>query len=137
VAKENIVALIVGILLAVAVAILATSNRWDRDRSFYPVVTLVVASYYALYGVIGGTVGPLLLELGVALVFVVTAIVGFKKSPWIVMAALAGHGIFDIFHDMLIRNPGMPIWWPDFCMAFDVTLGAYFAWQLKTRRILG
>ena len=31
-------------------------------------------------------------------VFVVAAVAGFKSSAWIVVAALAGHGVFDAFH---------------------------------------
>jgi hypothetical protein len=37
------VALLVGALLAVAVGLFATSIGLDRDRAFYPVVTIVIA----------------------------------------------------------------------------------------------
>lgn len=128
-------ALLVGALLAAAIAILATSVGWDRDRSYYAVVTFVVASLYVLFAVIGADSSTLLTEILVGVVFITAAIVGYKKSLWIVMVALAGHGIFDIFHGMLIANPGVPEFWPDFCMAFDVSYGAYFAWQLASKRI--
>ncbi|MBK7141901.1 MAG: hypothetical protein IPH75_07460 [bacterium] len=128
-------ALLVGALLAAAIAVLATSVGWDRDRSFYAVVTFVVASLYTLFAVIGADSSTLLIEILVGVVFILAAVVGYKKSLWIVMVALAGHGIFDIFHGALINNPGVPEFWPDFCMAFDVSLGAYFAWQLGSKRI--
>ncbi len=128
-------ALLVGALLAAAIAVLATSVGWDRDRSFYAVVTFVVASLYTLFAVMGATTDTLLVEILIGLVFIFIAIVGYKKSLWLVAAALTGHGIFDLFHGMLVANPGVPHWWPDFCMAFDVSLGAYFAWQLGTKRI--
>ena len=41
--------------------------------------------------------------------------------------AIAGHGVFDFFHHSLVENPGVPRWWPGFCLAFDVGLGAYLA----------
>ena len=41
-------ALLVGALLAFAVGLLATVIGLDRDRAFYPTVTIVIASYYAL-----------------------------------------------------------------------------------------
>jgi hypothetical protein len=43
------VALVVGALLAFAVGLFATGIGLDRDRAFYPAVTIVVASYYALF----------------------------------------------------------------------------------------
>ena len=49
-------ALLVGALLAFAVALFATITRLDRDRAFYPTVTIVIASYYALFAVMGGWV---------------------------------------------------------------------------------
>ena len=42
----------VGIVLAAAVAVFARLTGLDRDRAFYPVVTIVVASYYALFAAI-------------------------------------------------------------------------------------
>jgi hypothetical protein len=29
----------------------------------------------------------------------------------------------------------VPRWWPEFCLAYDVTAAAYLAWLLKRRRI--
>jgi hypothetical protein len=33
----------------------------------------------------------------------------------------------------VISNPGVPGWWPMFCLAYDVTAGVYLGWLLKTR----
>jgi hypothetical protein len=30
------------------------------------------------------------------------AVAGFKKSLWLIVAALAGHGVFDFFHQFRI-----------------------------------
>jgi hypothetical protein len=110
---------------------------WDRDRSFYPVVTIVVGSYYALFAIIGGSSGTILTESLVGLTFLAAAVIGFKTSLWIVVIALAGHGVFDLVHGIFISNPGVPTWWPQWCSTFDVVLGAYFAWQLKSGKIRG
>jgi hypothetical protein len=42
------VALLVGAFLALTVGLLATASGLDRDRAFYPTVTSVIASHYAL-----------------------------------------------------------------------------------------
>jgi hypothetical protein len=129
------VALLVGALLAIAVGLVATSLRLDRDRAFYPVVTIVIASYYALFAVMGASKHALVLELLVGAVFLAVAVSGFRWSLWVVAVALAAHGIFDLTHDTFIANAGVPVWWPEFCLTFDLTAAAYLAWLLKSGRI--
>ena len=55
-------ALVIGSLLALTVGIFATSQGLDRDRAFYPVVTIVIASYYALFAVMGASMNAFILE---------------------------------------------------------------------------
>ena len=124
-------ALLIGAVLALTIGLFATGTGLDRDRAFYPVVTIVVAAYYVLFAVMGGSHHALVLETLAGLVFVAAAVAGFKGSLWLVMLALAGHGIFDLTHAALISNPGVPAWWPAFCGTYDVTAAAYLAWRLK------
>lgn len=128
-------ALVVGVLLAFAVGLFGTGTGLDRDRAFYPVVTIVTASYYALFAVLGASTQALVLESLVVLVFLAAAVSGFKSSLWVVVAALAAHGILDLGHHSLIANPGVPGWWPSFCLTFDVTIAAYLAWLLSSGRL--
>jgi hypothetical protein len=51
------------------------------------------------------------------------------------VVALATHGIFDLTHAAVISNPGVPKWWPEFCLTYDVTAAGYFACLLKSGRI--
>ena len=128
-------ALVVGMSLALVVGVLATALRLDRDRAFYPTVTIVIASYYVLFAVMGASTHTLVLELVAGLVFLLSAAYGFRSSLWVVVAALAAHGIFDLVHDSAIPNPGAPTWWPGFCFAYDVTAAVYLAWLLRSGRI--
>ena len=128
-------ALLVGTLLALAVGLMATAVGLDRDRAFYPTVTIVVASYYALFAVMGASTRALLLESLVGAAFVAVAVSGFRSSLWVVVVALAAHGILDSAHDKVMSNPGEPVWWPAFCGAYDLTAAAYLAWLLKAGRI--
>lgn len=128
-------ALLIGALLALAVGILATSVGLDRDRAFYPTVTIVIASYYALFAVMGGSNEALVIEALVGAVFLAVAVAGFRSSLWLVVAALVAHGIFDFIRGEGIVNPGVPVWWPQFCLTYDVTAAGYLAWLLKSRRI--
>lgn len=126
-------AYLVGALLALAVSGMATLSRLDRDRAFYPTVMVVIASYYALFAVLGGSDHTLGVETAVITVFLAASLVGFKYSLWLVVAALAAHGIFDAFHDQLITNPGVPLWWPQFCLTYDVVAAAYLGYLLVRR----
>jgi hypothetical protein len=103
--------------------------------AFHPTVLVVIASYYALFAVMGASMHALVLESLLGAVFLVAAISGFRSSLWVVVIALAAHGIFDLAHGRFISNPGVPSWWPAFCLAYDITAAAYLAWLLKSGRI--
>jgi hypothetical protein len=126
---------LIGMLLSLAVVALAATMGMDRDRAFYPTVLIVVASYYVLFAAMGGSGRTIVLEIVVASGFLLFAIVGYKISLWLVAIGLVGHGVFDIFHHLVIENPGMPHWWPGFCMACDVVLGGFFMVLLWRRRV--
>ena len=125
---------LIGTLLALAVGTLGTTTRMDRDRAFYPLATLVIASYYVLFAVLGQSTHALVLELALLAPFAAAAVIGFRRSLWVVVVALAAHGLQDFVHVAVVTNPGMPHWWPAFCGAYDVTAGAYLAWLLWTGR---
>jgi len=48
---------------------------------------------------------------------------------------LAIHGLFDVFHNQLIANPGVPVWWPQFCFTYDVVAAGYLAYLLLRSRV--
>jgi hypothetical protein len=92
---------------------------------------IVIALYYVLFAVMSGSVQTLVLESAAAVLFAIAAVVGFKSSAWIVVAALAGHGVFDAVHGYIIDNGGVPAWWPAWCLAYDVGAAAWLAWLLR------
>jgi len=126
----------IGIALAFAVSLSARWIGFDRGRSFYPLMVIVIASYYVLFAAVGGSSQVLVVECVAMSAFVLVAVIGFKRNLWLVAAALAAHGIFDLFHDLVTRNPGVPEWWPGFCLTFDVGAAGFLAWLL-TRPISG
>jgi len=129
------VALLVGAFLALAIGLWASAVGFDRDRAFYPTVTIVIAAYYILFAVIGASTHTLVLESLVAACFFALAAFGFRSSLWVVVIALAGHGILDLAHGRILSNPGVPTWWRGFCLTYDITAAGYLAWMLKSRRI--
>jgi hypothetical protein len=125
---------LVGILLSLGTIVLAAVIGFDRERSFYSTVLIVVATYYILFALMGASRRTLMLEIVIATGFILFALIGFKGSLWLVAAGLVGHGIFDFIRPAVIANPGVPHWWPGFCMAFDVIFGGWLVLQLLQRR---
>lgn len=118
---------LIGVALGLVVALFVRLAGFDRDRSLYPTILIVIASYYGLFAILGGSMRALGLEVVVFLAFTAAAVAGFAVNLWWVVAAIAAHGASDSFHLQLIENPGVPAWWPAFCLAIDVCLAACLA----------
>jgi hypothetical protein len=127
------------IIVGVVLALIVCGGAWwlgmDRERSFYAAMAMAVGSYYVAFAVVDGGGQVLLAETLICTVFVVAAIVGFKRQPWLIAGALAAHGLMDLVHHHLVDNAGVPAAWPGFCMAFDVTAGACMASVLTFQRM--
>ena len=124
---------LVGVVLAAGVCAFAMLAGFDRDRAFYPTLLIVIATYYVLFAVMGSSTPALTIESLVAGLFLVVAVAGFHKNLWLIAAALGGHGVFDFFHHTFIQNPGVPVWWPGFCLSFDILAGIFLAVLLVRR----
>ena len=125
---------VIGVVLALVVSLLAWAAGFDRERSFYPTVLCVIASYYVLFAAMGASIQVLIAESAALSVFAIVAFLGFKSNLWWVAAALAGHGAFDFVHGFVIQNGGVPVWWPPFCAAYDVAAAGALAALLRARR---
>lgn len=126
--------LIVGIILALAVGLFGHAVGFDRDKAFYPVVLIVVASYYVLFAVMCGEAHELLVETAIFGLFAGVAVAGFRWSSWLVVGGLASHGLFDFARQSFLEGRGVPQWWPGFCLAYDLTAAAGLATLLVVRR---
>lgn len=124
---------IIGISLALIFCAAAAALGMDRDRVFYPAVAIAVASYYLAFSAGDGRAEVWLTEVAIAAVFIVGAVLGFKRNPWIAVLALGGHGVMDSFHGHLVQNTGVPAGWPGFCMTFDLTAAVIVAVVMLAR----
>jgi hypothetical protein len=124
---------LVGVGVAGLVCVFAMLSGFDRDRAFYATLVVVVAHYYILFAVLGRSQSALFAESVAAILFVAIAVIGFKRNSWLLVAGLVGHGVFDFFHHHLIQNPGVPSYWPGFCLSFDILAGGILAMLLIRR----
>ncbi|MFT3743619.1 MAG: hypothetical protein QM785_04915 [Pyrinomonadaceae bacterium] len=118
---------LVGIVSAVVLAVFARFSGFEKDRSFYPTVLIVIGFLYVLFGSIDGRMSVVLTEIVFALVFSSIAVFGYSKSCRLVGIGIAAHGVFDFVHALFIEDAGVPIWWPGFCGSIDIVLGIYVA----------
>ena len=128
---------VVGIIVALATAAAGRLIGFDRDRAFYPTVLIVTASYYVLFAVMGASRQTLVVEAIIGTAFFALAAFGFRRTAWLVVAGLVAHGAFDLVRSPFIHNPGVPRWWPGFCLAFDFALAAMLAVLLRRRPSVG
>jgi hypothetical protein len=119
--------ILIGVACALAAGAFGTFTGLDRERAFYPTTLVVVASYYILFAVMGGSMHALWPELLVFGAFAALAAVGFRRDLRLVMLGLLAHGIMDVFHGGFIANSGVPDWWPAWCSAYDVAAPIYLA----------
>ena len=124
---------LVGVVLAIAVCVFAVVAGFDRDRVFYPTLVIVVAHYYILFAVLGRSTHAVIAECIPAAVFLGFAVAAFHRSLWLAVVGLAGHGVFDFFHHLVIQDPGVPVYWPGFCLSFDIVAALFLAMLLLRR----
>jgi hypothetical protein len=124
---------IIGAGLGVFIPLFAAGVGLGRDRAFYPTVLIVIASYYLLFAAMGGSPRAAFVEMAAMTVFVAVAVIGFRLGLWWVVLGLFAHGVFDFVHGGLIANPGVPSWWPGFCLSIDGVLSLGLARLLRRR----
>ena len=71
----------IGVGLALGAALFAHAMGLDRGRAFYATVAMVVATYYVLFAVMGGSTQALVIESVVMLGFVAAAVFMLRLSP--------------------------------------------------------
>src|SRR5689334_10870147 len=130
--------ILVGSTLALAVSLTASWSALDRERGLYPVIVIVSATCYILFATIDGGASAVVAELVPFAAFLALALVGFKRNLWLIVVALVGHGVFDVTHSIIIADKGVPLWWPDFCLSYDIVAALYLTWLLARvpRRIV-
>ena len=126
---------LIGAVLGLVVVAFAAAMVFSKDRSFYPTVLIVIAAYYVLFAIMDGRASTIAIEIAIALVFCAVAVVGYKRSPWLVAAGIFAHGVQDAFHMSVVPNHGVPVWWPAFCGTIDVCIGMILAWLMVRQQV--
>ena len=123
-----VVALLIGILLAVGSWYFARITGLEKNRSFYPTVIICIAVFYVFFAAHAST--AMLREVVIASLFSAAALVSAFRWRWLIVAALVLHGAYDILHPALFSTPVAPSWWAPFCAGYDLLLALLVAYAL-------
>lgn len=128
----NLIALIIGLVLAAYVIISFRVTRLEKREWLYPALLATFPFYYFVFALYAGDYSALLNELYVGLVFIVIAYVAYKLKSTISIVMLSigylGHAVYDVAHIHMFINEGTPLWWPEFCGAVDGLIGVYLVY---------
>lgn len=99
---------------------------WLDDATVYALGLTLIAAVYIGFSVADGRPKVIVVETGVATVFVVVAAAAVSGSAWLIVAGLAGHGLKDLWqhHTRFVSNTR---WWPPFCAAVDFVAATVIA----------
>ena len=61
----------------------------------------------------------------------------FRKRIRLIVAKLAGHGVFDIKHFRLLTNPNLPIWLAILLIGFDLLVTGWGTWRAGKTTVFG
>jgi hypothetical protein len=128
----NIFALAIGTVTAVITVLLFKAWRFERTRWAYPVLLATFPVNYCVFAIYASDLSALREEVVVGMAFLALAYAGFRFRSSVALLSLAVgyvlHAVYDYYHDQFIANAGVPVWWPEFCGAVDVLLGAFIAY---------
>ena len=125
--------ILIGIILGLIIVLSGKVTRFENNRWFYPAILIVIGLLYILFGIFDGKVEVIVFETFFAAIFVGAAVAGFKKSLLIAAVGIFLHGVFDVFHNFIIENSGVPNFYPQFCLAVDFVLAFYLGLTQLTK----
>lgn len=127
-----------GISLAIAIAAFAKRFDLEKEKFFYPLILVAIALIYLVFGAFDGRAAVFTIEAIYACLFILAAMAAAWKWPLIAGVAILLHGLFDLAHHLLLENTGVPDWYPGFCAAVDIPLGAFIIFfHLKGKKSPG
>ncbi|MCW3080522.1 DUF6010 family protein [Segetibacter sp.] len=86
-----------------------------------------IAFIYVGFSLKGNPLSSILLEILVAVVFYLIAVIGYSKNNSLIAYGIVLHGIWDVLHhkDSIVKT-NIPDYYPLYCVIVDVLLGVYF-----------
>jgi len=107
-----------GLVFGVLQAAVPLSFWWLDAATVYAMSIVLIAAVYIGFAVADGRPKVVVIEVVVAMGFVVVAAASITASAWLLVLGFAGHGVKDAWQEQshFVANTR---WWPPFCAAVD------------------
>lgn len=128
--NADVIGLLLGVALGVAAIFLV--RRLDGEPWMFAYALLVLPFVYIVFAVLNDAPNAAGKEFVAGLPFIVAgvALLWFKVpyATVIVGAFWILHAFYDIVHDEIFINSGVPGWYPIACVGTDAVIGGYLLW---------
>ena len=93
-----------------------------------------IAFIYVGFSLKGNTIGLIVLEVLIAVVFYLIAVIGYSKNNYLIAYGIVLHGIWDIsHHNAALVKTDIPDYWSLYCLITDIICGVYFFIVFRTK----
>ena len=125
----NLTALMTGIIIAVYVVVHFRKTVLERKAWVYPLLIASFPVYYWVFAIYGSDLQALYKEIVVGIFYfgLIFVALKVKRNLTLLLLAIASisHALYDMFHDSVFTNSGVPLWWPELCGSIDIIIGLY------------
>ncbi|BDX05894.1 hypothetical protein [Planctobacterium marinum] len=126
----------VSLALIISTFVIWRFNRFkgQQQMRYYAWLLATFPLYYFAFALFVPDGSVLVKEVGVSILFFLLVALALRVKPTLAAMILAVgyllHAGYDLSHDELFINPGMPRWWPLFCGGVDGIIGLYLLHQV-------
>jgi len=121
---------VAGAILGIALILLARSVR--AESRIFSVALMLLPLVYVAFALAAREWDAAVLELALGAPFILAGALclTFRTPISVVAIGLLWviHAAYDISHDRLLVNSGVPGWYPLFCATLDMVVGFYVIW---------
>jgi hypothetical protein len=126
---------------ALALATIRVSRRMPptKERRLYAVVLVAAAAVYLVFALRGGAGAWIGVEAAGVAAYGLVAYLGATRSAWWLAAGWLAHVGWDVTLHGASATPFVPLFYPMFCVSYDVLVAAYVvtrrkAWPAREKR---
>jgi len=128
----------VSAITSISIIKLLKTSMLNRSWS-YPLLLSLFPIFYIIFALSINDKSIMKNELLAGLLFFAIAAIYIRyREPWTETLLAMGfilHAVYDVMHDLLFTNMGVPLWWPEFCGTVDLFIGLYLLFIMKQKQL--
>jgi len=121
---------LIGFILAVTTIVVHQSLDGTKGLELTSFLMIMIGAVYFGFALMSHHKQAAAIEIVVAILFVLIGIFGLWFSPWLLVAGLFLHGVWDLVHHNNTYLVEIPKWYIPFCATYDMTMALYIGYTL-------